>query len=360
MLRNARSVQPAEQAKEAGDCEQANASCGKSGGRHIRTTDLSDYRQGSSSSANLNQTPKLIQTNPLAGSFASPAAFRSVMLVVRSIMRYLLAAIFLFSSPAFAQAAASDSSPDPFIQTALEHFNANQKQTYAYTYLELWHNQNFDKRGRLKANESAKFESVFIDDMPYLRKIEEDGEPLTGRAARREEKKYEAAVRARKGMTLEQKQAEMRAKSFSFPFELGLLPTLYDNRIVGTEILDGRPAIHIDCTPRAGIDPKNEEESNALRVHLQVWIDVQDQIFSRLEGELLAPVNGLMPGSHASVSFLPLNGIWLPWQSTFNGRTKLRRSIVAVKTDLTYSNFQKFRVDVRVLDNARPNLLSAQ
>jgi hypothetical protein len=270
-------------------------------------------------------------------------------------MRYLLAAIFLFSSAGFAQTAASDGSPNALIQTALDHFNENQKQAYAYTYLELWHNQNFNKHGRLKANESAGFESVFINDMPYLRKIEEDGEPLRGRAARREERKYEAAVQARKGMTLEQKQAEMRAKSFSFPFELRLLPTLYDNRIVATEILDGRPSVHIDCVPRSEIDANNEEESNALRVHLQVWIDVEDQIFSRLDGELLAPVNGLMPGSHASVSFLRVNGIWLPWQSTFNGRTKLRKSIVGVRTDLTYSNFQKFRVDVRVLDSSRPN-----
>jgi hypothetical protein len=258
-------------------------------------------------------------------------------------MRYLLAAIFLFSSAAFSQAAASDNSPNALIQTALNRFNANQKQAYAYTYLELWHNQNFDKRGRLKANESARFESVFIDDMPYLRKIEEDGEPLTGRFARREEKKYEAAVRARKGMTLEQKQAEMRAKSFSFPFELRLLPRLYDNRVVGTEILDGRSAVHIDCVPRPGIEAKSDEESNALRVHLQIWIDIQDQIFSRLDGELLAPVNGLMAGSHASVSFLPVNGIWLPWQSTFNGRTKLRKSTVGDAPTLVQRGMWKLR-----------------
>jgi hypothetical protein len=281
-------------------------------------------------------------------------------MLVRSIMKYLLAAVFLLSSSAaFAQPTASDSSPDELIRTALDHFNANTRQAYAYTYIELWRNQNFDKRGRLKADESAKFESVFIDDMPYLRKIEEDSAPLTGRAARREEKKYEAAVRARKGMTLEQKQAEMRAKSFNFPFELGLVPKLYDNRIVGTEIVGGRPATHIDCVPRSRIVAKNERESNALHVHLQVWIDIQDQIFSRFDGELLAPVNGLMPGSAASLSFLPVNGIWLPWKSTFNGRTKLRKSIVSVKTNLTYSNFEKFRVDVRVLDNARPNLPSA-
>jgi hypothetical protein len=272
-------------------------------------------------------------------------------MLVRSIMRYLLAAIFLFTSSALGQNAASDSSPDSLIQKALEYFNANQKQAYSYTYTELWHNQNFDKRGRLKTDESAKFESVFIDDLPYLRKIEQDGEPLTGRAARKEEKRYEAAVRARKGMTLKQKQAEMRAKNFNFPFELGLLPKLYDNRIVGTEILDGHPAIHIDCIPRAGIEAKNERESNALSVHVQVWIDVQEQTFSRFDGELLAPVNGLMPGSDASLSFLPLNGVWLPSQSIFHGRSKLGNSVVSVKTILTYSNFQKFRVDVRVLDN---------
>ena len=265
------------------------------------------------------------------------------------IMRYLLAATLLLLPPAFGQSARPDSSPQTLINQALERFSANKKEAYAYTYIELWRNQNFSKHGRLKTDESAKFESVFIDDLPYLRKIEENGKPLTCNAARKEEEKYEAAVKERKGMTLEQKQTEMQVKNFSFPVELNLLPELYSSRVVGTEVLNGRPAIHIDCVPRTGIGAKNEKESDALRVHIQVWIDVEDNTFSRFDARLLASVNGLMPGSEASVSYTPINGVWLPLRTIVRGQA-IDAKAPCFRTEVSYSNFKKFRVDVRVLD----------
>ena len=265
-------------------------------------------------------------------------------------MRYLLFAAFLLSPGAFAQSSHSDNPPNALIQKALEHFNANKKQAYAYTYIELWHNQNFNKHGKLKTDQSAKFESVFIEDLPYLRKIEENGKPLTGKAARQEEEKYEAAVKARKGMSLEQKQAEMRVENLTFPIHLNLLLKLYTCRTVDTESINGRMAIHIDCIPRTELKAKNEEESEALSVHVQIWIDVQDKMLSRFDGELIAPVNGMTSGSSASVSYLPIDGVWLPSHILVRGEMKRGKSIVGFKTDQTYSNFKKFRVDIRMLD----------
>lgn len=286
-------------------------------------------------------------------SFPFAHGFDTAMLVVRHycpLMKRLLAAIILLASAASGQSANTHESPNALIQRALDRFDANKKLAYSYTYIELWHNQNFDEQGHLKTDQTAKFQSVFIEDMPYLRRIEADGAPLTGSAADREEHKYEAAVRERKGMTLQQKQAEMRARNFTFPFDLQLLPKFYNNRVIGTETIAGRPAIHLDCVPRAGAIAKNPAESKALRVHVQVWIDVADQIFSRYDGELLAPANGLMAGSTASVSFSPIDGVWLPSHALVQGRTRVRGAVVGVKTELTYSDFQKFRVDVRVLD----------
>jgi hypothetical protein len=264
-------------------------------------------------------------------------------------MRYLLAATLLLLPPAFGQTAKPDSSPQVLINQALERFSANKKEAYAYTYIELWRNQNFSKHGRLKTDENAKFESVFIDDLPYLRKIEENGKPLTCNAARKEEEKYDAAVKERKGMTLEQKQAEMQVKNFTFPVDLNLLPELYNSRIVGTEVLNGRPAIHIDCVPRIGIAAKNEKESDALRVHLQVWIDEEDITFSRFDARLLESVNDLMPGSEASVSYTAVNGVWLPLRTIVRGQAKHAKA-PCFRTEVSYSDFKKFRVDVRVLD----------
>jgi hypothetical protein len=266
-------------------------------------------------------------------------------------MRYLLLAILMLPPAVFGQSADSTGSPNALIRNALRQFNANKKEAYAYTYIELWRNQNFNRHGKLRKNMSAGFESIFIDDLPYLRKIQENGKPLTAQAARLENERYEAAVKARRGMTLEQKQAELRFKNLKFPIDLNLLPELYNNRIIGTETLNGRPAIHIDCVPRAHWTAKTEKGLQALNVHVQVWIDVQDQIFSRYDGELLAPMNGMMSGTEASVSFQPIDGIWLPSHTTVQGQSKQGKSIIDFKTELTYSNFQKFRVDVRVLDN---------
>jgi hypothetical protein len=273
-------------------------------------------------------------------------------------MRCLLAAIFLLAPAALGQAANPDSSPNALIQNALARYNANKHQAYAFTYIELWHNQNFS-HGKLKTDESAKFESIFIEDLPYLRKIEENGKPLTAGAAREEEEKYEAAVKARRGMTLEQKQEEMQTRNLTFPIHLSLIPALYDNRIVGTENLNGRPSIHIDCVPRTGITPKNHDEAEALRVHVQIWIDVQDQIISRFDGKLIREVNGMMPGSEASASFVPIDGVWLPLHSVVCGRAK-NGKFLRLKTEISYSDFRRFRVDVHVLDGNQPDDLFAQ
>jgi hypothetical protein len=265
-------------------------------------------------------------------------------------MKFSFCFIFLVTLSAPCQTAHPAESADALIREAVARYSANQKLAYAFTYNELWINKNFNDKGDPLSLESAEFESVFIDDLPYLRKIAEDGEPLTDGAARHEEKKYEEAVKARRGMTLEQKQAEMRVKNFTFPFKLNLLPTLYDNRIVGPDTVNGRAAVHIDCVPKTGVMPANKEQTEALSVHVQVWIDVQDGIFSRVDGAAILPVNGLLPGSTASIIYAPMNGVWLPLRVNIRGQLKSGKSTASFNTELAYSNFQKFSVDVRVMD----------
>jgi hypothetical protein len=257
--------------------------------------------------------------------------------------------LLLVTPAALCQSTHADASTSELISKAVANYSANKQQADAFTYDELWRNQDFE-HGKLKADRSAQFESIFIDDLPYLRKVAENGKPLTGNAARQEQEKYEEAVKARQGMTLQQKQGEMQVNSLAFPIHLHLIPTLYTNQVVGTDTLNGRPAVHIDCVPLTGIVPKNEEESQALSVHLQIWIDVQDQIISRFDGELIRPMNGMLPGSAASATYAPVDGVWLPSHSNVRGELKPGKSIVSFDTDLTYSDFQKFSVDVRVFD----------
>jgi hypothetical protein len=264
-------------------------------------------------------------------------------------MRYFLAAVLVLNPVSFGQSANSDRSLSALVETALARFNASRKQAYGYTFIELWHNQNFDQQGRITTDETAKFESVFIGNLPYLLKIEEDGRPLTGEAARVEAEKYAAAVKARKGMTLEQKQAEMRVKGLTIPVHLNLLPSTYNCRSIGMQTISDRPAVQIDCAPRSPIKPKSQKESEALQVHVQLWIDTQDRNISRYDGTLLAPLHGLIAGSHGSVCFRPIGGVWLPYDTVVRGQADSGNH-TRFMTEISYSNFQKFHVDVRVLD----------
>jgi hypothetical protein len=238
---------------------------------------------------------------------------------------------------------------------------SNDRLIQQYTSDEVWHNRNFDKNGKTTVDESAKYEHVFLEGLPYRKKVEENGKPLVGKEAAAEEKRYEEAVKERRAMTTRQKWLSLH-KTWHFSLPMCCLTTLFENHVVGHEQVDGRDMLVVDSVPRPDAMPKNDEERTALNWRQRAWIDIGDEIFARIDCESLSDQNHTAKGMTIRLDFdrtvdvpsiegHPARAVWLLKNTTSNFRFKLLWIGATGTTEQTWSNFKKFHVDMRLLED---------
>ena len=219
----------------------------------------------------------------------------------------------------------------------------------AFTYDIAYRNRNFNTQGKLLIDETARYEVVFVEGLPYRRQIEQDGKQLAGKAAREEIERYQRAFEERSRMTIDQKRSYLRRKHH-VDIPLPLIPRLFTSSMVGAEQVDGRGTFVIDCKPREDVHPSDEEERRALRKRVRLWIDRNDQIVSHMEATLIEDDAGFDKGTTARIDFSEVEGVWLPVRSDVEFQARDRLEKIRGETEETNSRFKKFHVDVRLLD----------
>src|SRR5277367_1834370 len=248
---------------------------------------------------------------------------------------------------------------DSLLRAAVPRTLRNRRESMAFTYAIDYRNRNYTLRGKLLTDYSAKYEIIFVGDLPYRRQIEENRKPLSGQQAINEARRYDEAFAERSRMSLEQKRDYLR-RPWNVDVPLPQLPTLFANRIVGEDSVDGRPAIVVESLPRPDAQPADEEERRALHKSVKLWIDREDLIVSRLEATLVAEDAAMMPGTVAHIDFMRKDGVWLPAQSDVRFETTTGSEIVRGETAESNGDFHRFHVDVRLLEPAATTVGSHQ
>jgi len=254
----------------------------------------------------------------------------------------------------------SDAGLPAFLERVRANTALNAKQVQQYTSDEFWHNRNFDKKGKTTLDESAKCENVFVEGLPYRKKVEANGKPLAGKEAEAEEKRYEKAVRERRAMTTEQKRMSLHT-TWHTSLPMCCLATLFSNHIVGFEKIDGRDTVVIESLPLPDARPRNGDEKSALDWKQKSWIDLGDAMFARVEAESLSDKNHVAKGMTIRMDFeriaddqpgkgQPGLSVWLPHASTQRFGFKMLWVGVTGITEQTWSNYRKFHVDMRLLE----------
>ena len=269
------------------------------------------------------------------------------------------AAPVLSSSPAPGPIAASAAGnqavnfadANSLLRVAVPRTLRNRRESMAYTYSIDYRNRNYTLRGKLLTDYSAKYEVIFVGDLPYRRQIEENRKPLAGQEAIDEARRYDEAFAERRRMSLEQKRDYLR-RPWNVDFPLPQLLTVFTNRIVGEDSVDGRPAIVVESLPRADARSADEEERRALHKKVKLWIDREDLIVSRIEATLVAEDASMMPGTVARIDFMRKDGVWLPTQSDVRFEAEAGSEIVRGETTELNGDFHRFHVDVRLLEPA--------
>jgi hypothetical protein len=80
-------------------------------------------------------------------------------------------------------------------------------------------------------------------------------------------------------------QPRLEESGFALPSDL--LPEYFHSTTLGTDIVNGRTAILLECSPRRGAKPKGKEAVKGMQFRIRVWVDEHDHAFARVEAELL-------------------------------------------------------------------------
>jgi hypothetical protein len=287
--------------------------------------------------------------------------------------RLALAAALLCFVAGTLPAAAQDSVPSgPALQALLVRMQSNMARNGVlaeqYTSVEEWHNQNWDKSGKKTDDESAKYENVFVEGLPYQHKVEEDGKPLTGKAAAKEQQRYDKAVEERKHMTLNQKRSFFHSNvNFSLP--LNYLASLFDNRVTGEAEIDGRKTFVVESTPKPGAKPANAAEKSALNFGETTWIDEEADMPVRVVAVVLKNTKIMQKGMSLRLDWEllpPRTGdpdpqpVWVQQDSIGKGWAKIFVFNRRVLTEETWSDYKKFQVDVRLLPDSVKMMTTGQ
>jgi hypothetical protein len=238
---------------------------------------------------------------------------------------------------------------DSVLRVAVPRTMRNHRAAMAFTYDINYRNRNYSPHGELLVDYSAKYEVIFVEGLPYRRQIEENREPLTGEEAAIEQRRYDQTFAERSHMTIDQKRDYLR-RPWNVDVPLPMLTSLFTNKVVGEDFVDGRPAVVIESIPRPDANPIDEEERRALHKQVKLWIDREDLIASRIEATLVADDASMKEGTVARLDFFRRDDIWLPAGSDVTFQANDQGKIVKGETQEVNGDFHRFHVDVRLLE----------
>ena len=251
--------------------------------------------------------------------------------------------VFAYSLPAQKEDAGT------LLKRVVENLKTHDLKSQSYTFTEDYHNINYDKKLKIRTDDTAKYETVFVEGTPYKRKVEENGKPLSGNAAQEEEKKYQATVTERRRMNAELKQTPFQ-REYRLPSSYEEWPKLFVAISRGEEMFDGRAVLRMVLTPRDGIQLESDAQRDALQTSIQPWIDKADEHPVHIKREYIRDGVYMLRGGTIELFWQKdsQNGTYLLTQALTRYRAKYLWETVTVETDQQFSNYHRFGVDVKV------------
>jgi hypothetical protein len=246
---------------------------------------------------------------------------------------------------ALAAAPAITVQPDPkeIVRRSIENYERDwraARNTFTYTQKDV---TEADGKRTVEVSEV-----IPLDGTPYERLISKDGRPISPEEQRKEQKKYEHTLRQRQKETPAERRERIRKYERERDF-VKEIPQAYEFKLMGEEIVEGRPAWVITMTPRPGFVPSTPHAELLEHISGKLWIDEEDIQWAKAEarvsdtisiGWILARVD---PGTTFTVAQTRVeNGIWMPRRITINGAAHVL--LVHTKTineELLYSGYRK-------------------
>lgn len=208
-------------------------------------------------------------------------------------------------------------------------------------------------------------EVIPLDGTPYERLVQKDGHPLTPAELRKEDRKYEKALRQREKETPPEREARIRKYESDRRFVKDI-PEAYNFKLLGEEVIDGRSTWVIEMKPRPEFMPSEPHGSMLGHIEGKLWIDKEDVQWAKAEAQVIDMIGigwilaRIVPGTRFAVEQTRVeNGLWMPRRITIAGAAHIMMLFPKpISQELTYTGYRKdgsFSVDKRTVDKRNPD-----
>jgi hypothetical protein len=256
----------------------------------------------------------------------------------------LAGAIFTFLLHPVHSRAQEGADANQLLQAVLEKSKKGEESKTRLTCKIHAHQTNFNEKGKKTADFTQLSELIYLSDLPYIRRLEFNEKPLSGKALAEENQRYEAAVAEHKGLSENQRAERAGGKSRDVTIRLGKLLTVYDNRIRSHEAIGGHNCLVIDSTPRPAA-------ADAPKRHVVLWIDPNTLEMIKLAFDLTADEDDLLKGSSGWILMETIHGVSVDTASHIDYLLPIRnrkKDVYRVVTDSTMTGFRLFATTVRI------------
>ena len=243
------------------------------------------------------------------------------------------------------------------VEKTVNRDQRNYRVLQSWTYKVSDKIEKLDSAGRTKSVEATLDEVLYLGGKPFIHALEKNGKPLPPRDAAKEQAKLDKATAEAQCLTEDQRhkrERETEAQREKDREPLKYLPNAYTFRLLGDDVLNGRPAWRLSATPAP--DYKGKYSGLLKNLAGTLWIDKED--FQFVKGDIHA-IRGfsiglflasVAEGSHLYFENMRLSdGIWVSRRAGFEGSARVLVRRIRQNEELQFSEFRKFQSDSRIL-----------
>ena len=266
------------------------------------------------------------------------------------VLLFLIAATLL--SPLQAQ------DPTEIVKKSLDRDASNFERSKNYTYIARQEEREFEASGKVKSAESQTYDLSILGGRRYERLVAKNDKPLSEKEQKQEQEKLDRELARRQRETPAEKAKAEKDRSGNRQY-LQEVPAVFNLRLVGTEMVSGKPAWVLIAEPKPGYKPKLDRAKVLTKIRAKIWIDQAEYQWVKVEAEAMEPLSfgfGLFriaAGGKLHFEQTRINDeVWLPSLLSASGDARLGY-LKKVRGDVTvsYRDYRKFQTDSRIVSS---------
>jgi len=210
--------------------------------------------------------------------------------------------------------------PQEMARWAVRNYQKDQLASLRYEYIE-------NDETKAKGTETSRVNTIL--GTPYERLIARNGKPLSDDAEKREDEKYQKMLFNRRNELKSAHDNRVRKWKEETRF-LEEAPDAFNFKFLPETTIDGRPTYVVECTPKAGFQPREERSKMFTKIKATAWVDKQELRIVKIEADTMDSVSigwvlaRIGRGTHMEMEQMRLgDSYWVLKTLSIEGRAKI-------------------------------------